>query len=133
MFNLRVASVQFEHAAGDKAHNLSIIESFVSEAAERRVELIAFPEMCITGYWHVRRLSRDEIEDLSEPVPGGPSTRKLLDLARYHRMMIGAGLIERDADGSFYNTWVVAIACTFGYAATTFPISRRKSDVSRWR
>ncbi len=109
MFNLRVASVQFEHAAGDKAHNLSIIESFVSEAAERRVELIAFPEMCITGYWHVRRLSRDEIEDLSEPVPGGPSTKKLLDLARNHRMMIGAGLIERDADGSFYNTWGVAM------------------------
>jgi hypothetical protein len=25
--------------------------------------------MCITGYWHVRNLSKDEIIDLAEPVP----------------------------------------------------------------
>ena len=41
------------------------------------MEIISFPEMCITGYWHVSALSRDEIEVLAEPVPNGESTQQL--------------------------------------------------------
>ena len=58
MRDIRVATVQFQHAAGDKAYNFGRIRHFVTEAAHARVEMIAFPEMCLTGYWHVRKLSR---------------------------------------------------------------------------
>lgn len=109
MKNIRVASVQFQHAAGDKPANLKKIEAFVRRAAARGVELIAFPEMCITGYWHVRNLPREEVDALAEPVPAGESTELLLSLAREHRMSVGAGLIERAADGSLYNSYVVAM------------------------
>jgi len=78
MRNIRAASVQFQHSPGDKASNLEKIRAFVGEAAARRVELIAFPEMCVTGYWHVRNLSREAVERLAEPVPSGPTTRALL-------------------------------------------------------
>src|SRR5256884_7759590 len=104
-----VATVQFQHAAGDRVYNLGRIRHFVTEAARARVEMIAFPEMCLTGYWHVRRLSRAAFEALAEPVPDGPSTRDLLDLSRQHGMTIGAGLLERAPDGGVYNAYVVAI------------------------
>lgn len=61
MKNIRVASVQFQHAPGNKPANLHKIPAFVEQAAAQHVALIAFPEMCITGYWHVRTLSRDEV------------------------------------------------------------------------
>jgi predicted amidohydrolase len=73
------------------------------------VELIVFPEMCVTGYWHVRNLPRAEVAALAEPVPAGPSTRLLLSLAKDYEMTIGAGLIELAEDGSLYNSYVVAM------------------------
>jgi len=109
MKNIRVASVQFQHAPGDKRANLGKVEAFAERAAAERVELIAFPEMCITGYWHVRNLPREEVEALAEPVPEGRSTETLLALSRRHNMTVGAGLIERAADGSLYNSYVVAM------------------------
>lgn len=109
MNDIRVASVQLHHQPGDKVTNLNRIRDFVEKAAASHVELIAFPEMCITGYWHVRKLSRAEIEALAEPIPAGPSTELLLSLSRQHEMTIGAGLIERAKDGSLYNSYVVAM------------------------
>ncbi len=109
MRDIRVATVQFQHAAGDKAYNFGRVRHFVTEAARARVEMIAFPEMCLTGYWHVRKLSGAAFEALAEPVPDGPSTRDLLDLSQEHGMSIGAGLLERAPDGGVYNAYVVAI------------------------
>jgi len=109
MRNIRVASVQFEHAAGDKAANFAKIRHFAREAAAQQVQIVVFPECCITGYWFLRNLTRGELLALAEPVPEGPSTRALLELSRAHRMTIGAGLIEIDRDGLMHNTYVVAM------------------------
>jgi predicted amidohydrolase len=109
MRDIRVATVQFQHAPGDKAYNLGRIQHFVAEAGRAGVEVIAFPEMCITGYWHVRKLSADDVETLAEPVPDGPSSRELLRLSVQQGMTIGAGLIERGPDGRLYNAYVVAM------------------------
>jgi len=109
MKNIRVASVQFHHQPNNKAANLGKIRAFVAEAAAQRVELIAFPEMCITGYWHVRKLSKTDLLSLAEPVPDGDSTRELLALAAQHQITVGAGLIELGEDGAMYNSYVVAM------------------------
>ncbi|MBN1345838.1 MAG: nitrilase family protein [Phycisphaerae bacterium] len=109
MRSIRAASVQFNHLPGNKAANLEKIRAFARAASERGVALVAFPEMCITGYWHVRRLTRREVDALAEPIPDGASTRALLALADEHGMTIGAGLIERAADGALYNSYVVAM------------------------
>ncbi|MEX0822294.1 MAG: nitrilase-related carbon-nitrogen hydrolase, partial [Rhodothermales bacterium] len=105
MHDLRAASVQFQHAPGGIGANLARVTAFVEEASGRGVDLIAFPEMCLTGYWHVRRLGREEVDALAEPVPDGTCTETLLELADEHEMTIGAGLIERDADGTLYNSY----------------------------
>ena len=122
MKSIRVASVQFEHAAGDKQSNLGKIKSYVAEAAAQGVELIVFPECCITGYLFMRQLTKEQLEALAEPVPcfrrtrlvpaetgNGPSSRALMALAIEHSMTIGAGLVEIADDGKMYNTYVVAM------------------------
>ncbi|MCZ6671376.1 MAG: acyltransferase, partial [Verrucomicrobia bacterium] len=105
---IKVASVQFNHTPGDKEANLNTIRPFCAEAADQGVEIIAFPEMCITGYWHVRNLEREQIEALSEKVPTGPSVQVIQELSKQHQMIIGAGLIELSEDGQLYNSYVVA-------------------------
>jgi len=107
--NIRVASVQFEHAPSDKSANLAKIERFCLDAAQRGVEIIVFPECCITGYWHLRKLSRQELLALAEPVPAGPTSQALLQLAHRHKMTIGAGLIEVAEEGTLYNSYLVAM------------------------
>ena len=109
MQNIRAASVQFNHAPGDKKANMDKIRVFVKDAFARKVDLLVFPEMCVTGYWHVRNLSFDEVNALAEPVPSGPTTQELLALSRKHNMTIGAGFIERAEDGKLYNTYIVAM------------------------
>jgi predicted amidohydrolase len=101
--------VQFNHRAGDARANLEIIADFAEQAARQRVELLAFPECCITGYWHLRNLTRPQLETLAERVPDGPSTAALLAMSRRHGMTIGAGLIELAEDGALFNTYVVAL------------------------
>lgn len=106
---IRAAAVQLNHFAGDKLRNLQLVRDFVRQAAEQRVDLIAFPEMCITGYWHVRKLSRADIVALAESAPGGETTEELRALAHSHVMTIGAGLIEVDETGQLFNSYVVAM------------------------
>ena len=65
MKNLRVAAVQYEHSAADKSANLGKIRHFVNLAAGRDVEMIVFPECCLTGYWFLRHLSRSELVSLA--------------------------------------------------------------------
>ncbi len=109
MKDIRVAAVQFEHANGDKSANREKIKSFVNKAAEQGVQMVVFPECCITGYWFLRHLSKEHIMSLAEPVFSGPSSQFLLSLAKEHQMTIGAGLVEITEDGTLYNTYVVAM------------------------
>ena len=109
MKNIKAAAVQFNHKPGDKEYNLGIIREFVECAAKEGVDLIIFPEMCITGYWHVRHLSESQVRALAEPVFNGSSTDELLSLSAQWNLTIGSGLIELADDGKSYNTYVVAM------------------------
>jgi predicted amidohydrolase len=109
MKDLRVASVQFQHAPGDKTYNLSVIERFVKQAAAQQVEIVLFPECCISGYWHLRRLDRGQLVELAESVPDGPSTEKLREWSRQYQLTLAAGLVEFGDDGCLYNSTVVAM------------------------
>jgi predicted amidohydrolase len=106
---LRVASVQMEHADGDKEANFAKIEQFVARAAAKNVQLVIFPECCVSGYWFIRNLSLQQLTALAEPIPDGPSTQRLRTLAVRHQVSIGAGWIESAAGGAFHNTYIVAM------------------------
>jgi len=109
MKKMKVATVQFNHRPGDKEYNLKKIREFVEYAANSDVDLVVFPEMCITGYWHVRNLSKPELELLAEPIPSGASVQRIIDLSKKHNITIGAGLIESAAEDELYNAYIVAM------------------------
>jgi predicted amidohydrolase len=103
------ASVQFESVPGDKPANLARLRAFAAEAAGRGAQLLVAPECCLTGYWFLRHLSREQVAALAEPVPEGPSTRCLTAMAREVGISLGAGLVEQAPDGNLYNSYVVAL------------------------
>ncbi|SMC19103.1 Predicted amidohydrolase [Andreprevotia lacus DSM 23236] len=105
---LRAASVQFQHRASDKAYNLGRIADFTREAAAAGVQLLVFPEMCITGYWHVPKLDVAALEALAEPL-AGPSISAVRTLAAMHGIAIGAGWLERADDGRLFNSYAVCM------------------------
>jgi len=109
MNDLKAAAVQFEPVAGDKQANLHKIAAFVEQANQQSVDLIAFPECCITGYWFLRNLSLDQLHALAEPAFTGPSASQLAKLSRKHGMTIGAGFVEAGEDGRRYNSYVGAM------------------------
>ena len=47
---LRCGVVQFQHEAGAKDNNLAVVERMARQAHAAGVKVIAFPEMCLTGY-----------------------------------------------------------------------------------
>lgn len=106
---IRVASVQFESAPGDKEANFRKIETFTADAAARGVRLVVFPEGCISGYWFVRNLTVAQLGVLAEPIPSGPSTQRLIAIARRHGVTVGAGFFEAAGEGVFHNSYVVAL------------------------
>jgi predicted amidohydrolase len=110
MENLRIASAQFENKSGDKSYNLSIIRLLTERAASAGADVIAFHECSVTGYGFARRLSREQMLALAEPIPGGESIRALTQIARETKMTILAGLFERDAEDRLYKAYV----CTNG-------------------
>lgn len=105
MKDLPIATVQFENRSGDKAYNLQIIEKMCAQAVADGAKVVSFHEMCITGYTFLQHASLEEMQHLSESVPDGPSTQRLIQIAQKNNIAVLAGLLE-EVDGKFYNTYV---------------------------
>jgi len=105
MRDIRIAAAQFETRDADKEYNFGRIEALARKAAGEGAEIVSFHEGCIPGYTFVQELSRDEIAALAEPVPNGPGTRRLIDLAGELGVALLAGLVEVDGD-KLFNTYV---------------------------
>lgn len=105
---LRCAGVQFEPRPDDKAHNLGEIERFVRRAAADGVQVLAFPEMCLLGYWHLRRHRADRLRELAEPLDG-PSVSAVRALAVEHGLAVGVGFLEADEHGGLFNSYAVCL------------------------
>ncbi|WP_165234693.1 nitrilase-related carbon-nitrogen hydrolase [Aquisphaera insulae] len=106
MRDIRIAAAQFEHRDGDKAYNLGRIRELTRRAAGLGAEVVCFHECSITAYTFLQTLSREELDALAEPVPDGPSTAALIEIARESGVVVMAGLIEREPDGRLYKSYV---------------------------
>lgn len=106
---IRAATVQFCHRADDKQYNLSVIENFIIQAHRENVQLLVFPEMCITGYWHIPNLTTETLNDLAERVEDSPSLSRIVTNAVNYHMAIGVGFIEKGSDDILYNSYAVCM------------------------
>ena len=105
MRDIWIAAAQFEARDADKDYNFGRIEELAAAAAGRGAEIVSFHECSTSGYTFLQTLSLDELRGLAEPVPDGPSTRRLVELARRLGVAVLAGLVERDGE-RLYNCYV---------------------------
>lgn len=97
---MRLMLVQSSPRLDNVEANLAAIASAVGEAV---FDLLVLPELFATGYFFHNHA---QVRRLSEPVPGGPSTTFLTELARSREGFVCGGLIEREGD-RLYNTAVL--------------------------
>jgi predicted amidohydrolase len=102
---LKIATAQFENRSGEKEFNLAAIEELSARAARSGADVAAFHECSVTGYTFAHRLSREQLWDLAEVIPG-PSTDALAQIAQRHGLSLLAGLFERGEDGEIYKAHV---------------------------
>ncbi|MCA9212538.1 MAG: nitrilase family protein [Planctomycetales bacterium] len=106
MREIRVAAVQFETRDNDKQYNLGRIEHLTKQAVERGAEIVSFHECCIPAYSWVQPLDKQQLLEISESVPDGPSVTKLCEIASRLNTHIMAGLFERDEHDNVFNSYV---------------------------
>lgn len=106
MDKIKISTAQFENRSGDKEFNLSKIEKMAREASLEGSHAIAFHECSVTGYSFARRLTRDQMLDLAEFIPDGPSIKRLIQIASSYNIYILAGLFEKDSNGSLFKAYV---------------------------
>src|SRR6266545_2546031 len=97
---MRVGFYQYDPQFGEIDKNFDAVAARLEQA---EADLIVLPELFASGYQFI---SQEEVWKLSEPVPDGPTTRRLIDIAKRRRMHIVAGLPERAGDRC-YNSAVL--------------------------
>ena len=100
MQSVRVAAVSMNGRLGEPARILDDIATWCERAVAEKVDLVLFPELVVHGH------CTPNTWELAEPVPQGPSVHRLVQLARQHRLVLCAGLSEKERD-IVYNTQVL--------------------------
>jgi N-carbamoylputrescine amidase len=100
MRTTRVAAVSMNGFLGEPERVLGAIDAWCEQVAGDGVELVLFPELVIHGH------CTPNTWELAEPVPDGPSVRRLVEIASRRRLVICAGLSEKERDIVF-NTQVL--------------------------
>ena len=103
---LIISTAQFENKSGDKDYNLSIIDKLSARAAQQGSDAIAFHECSVTGYTFARHLSKAEMLDIAEIIPHGPSIKRLTEIARKNKIVVLAGLFEKDQHDDLFKAYV---------------------------
>ncbi len=95
---MRIGVFQFSPVFGQKATNLDRIAQALLETPD--LDVFVAPELATTGYTF---RSRDEVEAVAEPIPEGPTSQRLLDLAARTQTLVVIGMAERDQN-RLYNS-----------------------------
>ena len=106
MEKIKIATAQFENKSNDKDYNLSIIDRISNQAAIQGAKMIAFHECSVTGYTFARHLSKSQMLELAEIIPGGKSVDALTQIAERNNIAVLAGLFEKDKDDNLFKAYV---------------------------
>jgi N-carbamoylputrescine amidase len=88
----------------EPADNLQKAIARIGDAARRGAQVVCLPELFQTQYFCQREDA--SLFDLAEPIPG-PSTAKLSEAAKKHKLVLIASLFEKRAPGVYHNTAAV--------------------------
>ncbi|MBB6566485.1 acyltransferase [Kribbella sandramycini] len=107
MTTFRAATVQFQAIPDQPAANLATVGRLARAAVADGARLVVFPEMCLLGYWHLRRQSPERLAELAAPADGR-LIGQVLALAKELDAGIGVGFLEA-ADGQLFNSYAVCL------------------------
>lgn len=97
---MRVAAVSMNGLLGEPDRILAAIDIWCEGAAKAGAHLVLFPELVVHGH------CTPNTWELAEPVPDGPSVRRLIDIAGRHKLVLSVGLSEKERD-IIFNTQVL--------------------------
>jgi len=100
MQTIRVACVSMNSELGQPERTLATIADWCERAVAEKAELVLFPELVVHGH------CTPNTWELAEPVPDGPSVRRIVELARRYRLVLSVGLSEKERD-IVYNAQVL--------------------------
>ncbi|MEM8610311.1 MAG: nitrilase-related carbon-nitrogen hydrolase [Myxococcota bacterium] len=98
---MTAALLQFDPVYLDVAGNLDCVEALLDGVD---ADLVVLPELFATGYFF---RSIDDAASVAEPVPDGPTTKRIQQWAAESGATCVAGLPELGEDGQRYNSAVV--------------------------
>ena len=98
---MRIGLIQMRCEKAATANNLAHIAGLLDDLAGHAPDVVAFPEMSLTGYTDPVRHPEVKLE------LDGPELRSLLDVTRPHGFVVMVGLIERNPAGKPWITQVV--------------------------
>lgn len=101
MQDIRIAAVIFRSVSGDVRRNLDAMVHWIKISKNEGAHFICFPELNITGYSNL-----EEIKNVAEPVPG-PITQNLSNLSKSQKIVILAGIVEKDEKGHIFSSHLV--------------------------
>jgi N-carbamoylputrescine amidase len=80
-------------------------EKLIADAAKKRVQILGLQELFYGPYFCAEQQTR--WYELTEPVPGGPTVRRMQALAKKYRMAIVVPIYEQEMTGVYFNTAAV--------------------------
>jgi predicted amidohydrolase len=98
---MRIGLVQMRCEKGTIARNLEVTLRHLDQATSLGIDILAFPEMSITGYADPTRCAQAVLR------LDGPEVAALADLTRERAVTVLAGLIEENPHGKPFVTQVV--------------------------
>jgi N-carbamoylputrescine amidase len=101
---VRAAIVQAEWT-GDKDSMIKKHVDYARRASEQGAQVMCFQEIFYGPYFC--QVQENEHFDYAEPVPDGPTTRTMQELAKETGMVLIVPLFEKEQEGFFYNTAAV--------------------------
>src|SRR5262245_11535124 len=97
--DVTIASVQMDIVIGNPTATLGKMADWIDRAAEKRADVVIFPELVMSAGYSLG----DKFYEVAETIPGH-GTEALGRKARDHKLYIIAGIAERDATGTVYNS-----------------------------
>ncbi len=106
--DLTIGVVNFHPTWGEKDANLKKMLTFIDQAAEKKVQMLLFPEMCLTGYADGTLADGSRMTVALAEAADGNATKSIAAKAKQYNMYIVYGLTEaiKDSKDTAYNTAV---------------------------
>jgi len=98
---VRAAIVQTEWT-GDKDTMIKKNADYAREAAKQGAQVMCFQELFYGPYFC--QVQENEHFDYAEPIPDGPTTKQMQELAQETGMVLVVPIFEMEQEGFYYNT-----------------------------